>query len=239
MITRSTISQHYIKGHGVEIGAFHNPFPIHFNKCTIDYVDTKTKEELRLNFPEINFNTTFVVETNMIDDGEVLSKIKNETYDFLISSHQLEHCMSPITAIENQLRVVKKGGTLFYAIPNKYKTFDKNRPVTCFEKLEDHYAHDIRMKESYSQEEQAYWETLIIDCYDEYLLNVDHMKDQSERRKIGKDRMDKKLDIHFHTFTPKSTYDFFYRLSIIYLFEIELFFNSDHEIFLVLKKENL
>jgi SAM-dependent methyltransferase len=232
MITRSDISKKYIRGHGIEIGAFHNPFPLQHG-TTVTYVDTKTKEELRIAFPEINFETQFVVETDIIDDGEILGKIQNETYDFLISSHQLEHCISPLTALENQLRVVKKGGYLFYAIPNREKTFDKDRPTTSWGKLRDYYAYDFRRDRL---NDHGKWTLMILDCYDEYLLNVDKIQDREERLKIGMDRIAKGLDIHFHTFTPRSTYELFFLTNFISSYEVEFFMNSGHEIFIVLRK---
>lgn len=239
MITRETISRQYIKGHGVEIGAFHNPFPLY--GATIDYVDTKSREELRILFPEINFEATPVIDANIIDNGEILEKIKDETYDFLVSSHQLEHCMSPLTALENNLRVVKKGGHIFYAIPNKERTFDKERPTTTWEVFVDYLTRDIRnvrfknitLMFPVLKEE---WDQLVLNCYDEYFLNVDKIHNREERLRRGRESMENNNDIHFHTFTLDSAYEFFYRAKEEFKYQVVLFMDSGHEMFVVLKK---
>lgn len=234
MITRETISRQYIKGHGVEIGAFHNPFPLY--GATIDYVDTKSIEELRVLFPEINFEATPVIDANIIDNGEILDKIKDETYDFLVSSHQLEHCMSPLTALENNLRVVKAGGIIFYAIPNKDKTFDKERPTTHWEVLLHFYHFDIRRFKYPNRFYKNAWTSMVLDCFDDYLLHVDKIQDREERLRIGRDRMEKNNDIHFHTFTLDSCREFFDRAKELFKYEVDTFMDAGHEIFVVLKK---
>lgn len=240
MITRETISRNYIRGHGIDIGAFCNPFPVDY-PTTIHYLDCKTVEEQKEILKDVDYSK--VVKPHIIDDGEILSTIKDETYDFLCSSHQLEHCISPLTALENQLRIVKRGSYLFYAIPNKEKTFDKDRPTTHFEKLHRYYLRDIRNTHNHPtslynfyEDAKSTWNEMVLECYDEYLLNVDKIQDREERLKIGRDRMEKKLDIHFHTFTVDSTYDFFSRIRSQFGFEIELFYKNGHEIMVVIKK---
>lgn len=241
MITREDMSQRYIKGHGIEIGAFHSPFPVHFNKCTMDYVDTKTKAELKEIFPEINQEVQNVIDANIIDDGELLGKVEDQKYDFLISSHQLEHCISPLTALQNQLRVVKPGGYLFYAIPNMYKTFDKERPITSWRTFFEYYNFDFRGKFSnpVAPQWEKKWEDMVLSLYNSYFTYVDKIQDLEERIKIGRMRMEKKLDIHFHTFTPTTTYEFFYKTihELKFPFHMELFLNSGHEIFILIQKD--
>ena len=70
-----------------------------------------------------------------ISEGNNLEAIQNESYDFLLSSHSLEHFANPLKAVEEWLRILKKGGTLVLVLPDKRYTFDCNRPITNFEHL--------------------------------------------------------------------------------------------------------
>jgi SAM-dependent methyltransferase len=70
-----------------------------------------------------------------IRDGTDLNTIKSETYDFLLSSHSLEHIANPIKALKEWLRVLKKGGALVVILPDNKYTFDCKRPITKFEHL--------------------------------------------------------------------------------------------------------
>lgn len=52
-------------------------------------------------------------------DGQLLSNIPDNSFDFLYSSHCLEHLVDPSLALKNWLRVVKKGGHLVFQIPDE------------------------------------------------------------------------------------------------------------------------
>lgn len=64
-----------------------------------------------------------------------LNEIKNDVYDFLLSSHMIEHTANPIKALKEWMRVVKTGGHLILLIPHKNGAFDHHRPVTTLEHL--------------------------------------------------------------------------------------------------------
>ena len=68
-------------------------------------------------------------------DGTDLNKIKDSTYDFLLSSHNLEHIANPLKAIAEWRRVLKPGGFILLVLPDKNYTFDRKRDYTTFEHL--------------------------------------------------------------------------------------------------------
>jgi SAM-dependent methyltransferase len=70
-----------------------------------------------------------------ICEGNNLEPIQNESYDFLLSSHSLEHFANPLKAVQEWLRKIKKSGTLVLVLPDKRFTFDCNRPITKFKHL--------------------------------------------------------------------------------------------------------
>ena len=52
-------------------------------------------------------------------DAQYLDEIEDEQYDFVYSSHTLEHMNNSGTALKNWFRVLKKGGYLILYIPHR------------------------------------------------------------------------------------------------------------------------
>lgn len=90
------------------------------------------------NFYENKKGKQFILEASN------LNTIQSESYDFILSSHCLEHCANALQTLQEWKRVVKKGGYLFLILPNKEKTFDHKRPITTYE----HLLHDYENKVS-------------------------------------------------------------------------------------------
>ncbi len=116
-----------LSGTGLEIGALHQPMLTH-ERMQVDYIDRLTTAELRLQYPELN--DLPLVEPNLIGDGETLANVANDSYDFLIASHVIEHMKNPLGSLQQWCRVVKPGGKVYLAIPDKRATFDVNRERT-------------------------------------------------------------------------------------------------------------
>ena len=76
-----------------------------------------------------------LVEPDIIDDGEKLTTLAPQSQDFVIASHFLEHCQDPIGTLKAIFRVIKPGGMLYLALPDKRYTFDRERPVTPLDHL--------------------------------------------------------------------------------------------------------
>jgi len=62
-----------------------------------------------------------------------------EVYDYILSSHQLEHCANPIKALFEFYRVLKDKGDFLLILPEKKYTFDHQRPDTTFAHLKTDY----------------------------------------------------------------------------------------------------
>lgn len=69
--------------------------------------------------------------------------IPDETYDFVISSHCLEHTANPIKALFETRRVLKPGGYCIFILPKKEGTFDHRRGVTLISHLIDDYSKNV------------------------------------------------------------------------------------------------
>ena len=134
---KTIIGLHYLRGSGIEIGALNKPATIP-KHASIAYVDRSTTKELREIYPELH--TVDFVEPDIIDDAETLQNIADNTHDFVVSSHVLEHLEDPIRAINNHMRVLKPGGIVYLALPERTRTSDMHREPTSIEHLvKDHH----------------------------------------------------------------------------------------------------
>lgn len=52
-------------------------------------------------------------------DAQFLSNVKDDNYDFVYSSHTIEHLPDPYTAVQNWFRVLKPGGYLILYMPHR------------------------------------------------------------------------------------------------------------------------
>jgi SAM-dependent methyltransferase len=72
-----------------------------------------------------------------------LEPIKAESYDFVISSHVLEHTSNPLKALTEIRRLIKNNGILLLIFPHKDGAFDHKRSVTTIEHLLEDFRDDV------------------------------------------------------------------------------------------------
>jgi SAM-dependent methyltransferase len=70
-----------------------------------------------------------------IVEATSIAGIASASYDFVLSSHVLEHIANPILALFEWVSLLKDKGTLALILPHKDGTFDHQRPVTTMEHL--------------------------------------------------------------------------------------------------------
>jgi len=75
-----------------------------------------------------------VAKVDIIAPGDHLP-FSNNSQDFVLSSHVLEHFYDPIKTIKEWLRVTRPGGYVFMIIPHKERTFDAPRNRTTLSEL--------------------------------------------------------------------------------------------------------
>jgi len=78
-----------------------------------------------------------------IREGTELYGIPSESYDFVISSHTLEHIANPLRALYEWMRILKNDGIMVLILPHKDGTFDHLRPVTNLEHLINDFKQDV------------------------------------------------------------------------------------------------
>lgn len=65
-----------------------------------------------------------------ISEATAMGFLASGTYDFVLSSHVLEHIANPVLALTEWIRLLKDQGTLVLLLPQRKETFDHLRPVT-------------------------------------------------------------------------------------------------------------
>jgi SAM-dependent methyltransferase len=70
-----------------------------------------------------------------VAEGSDLHMIPSAKYDFVLSSHMLEHCANPLRTLHEWRRVLKPGGSLILVVPHRDGTFDHRRPLTSLTHL--------------------------------------------------------------------------------------------------------
>ncbi len=120
---------------GIEIGgASHNPFGL--NTLNVDFTDDLTTE-----YKQIEVKTCGkCMPVDIVALGDQLP-IPDNSVDFVISSHVIEHFYDPVKTIKEWLRVVKPGGYVYIIAPHKERTPDKPRPRTTLAEIIDRHEH--------------------------------------------------------------------------------------------------
>ncbi len=124
--TRSFLAQNYCKGHGAEIGALMQPILVPAGSQTryIDAMPSSYRRGLPGN------ESVDIVDPDIIDDGATLISVADGTFDYLIAAHVLEHVDDAIAALKTWVRVVKPGGHILIAVPDKRFCGEQDRPTS-------------------------------------------------------------------------------------------------------------
>ncbi|NEP11647.1 MAG: class I SAM-dependent methyltransferase [Symploca sp. SIO2C1] len=217
---RRQIAWHYLSGNGIEIGALHSPLEVPPH-AKVHYIDRLSIAELRKQYPELAEYE--LVEVDIIDDGETLPSIADASVDFVIANHMIEHCQDPISTIEHHLRVLKPGGILYMAVPDKRYTFDRDRPITSLEHLIRDYTEGSESSK-YSH-------------FDEWTRVVNKVPEDKAAAYIQR-LMEMDYSIHFHVWTQVEFAELllYCKNQLSFKFDIELLQKNGIEFILILSK---
>jgi predicted SAM-dependent methyltransferase len=218
--TREQLAARYLHGTGIEIGALHNPLATPAG-AHVRYVDRMHAEELREHYPELDGLP--LVDVDVIDDGERLETIPDRSLDFVIANHFLEHCQDPIGALGTMFRVVRPGGTVYLAVPDKRFTFDVDREVTPAE----HVLDDHRQGAEGSRRQH----------FEEWARFVDKVAEDEVAGHAAK-LLEDDYSIHFHVWTQAEALELLdvARRELALDFDVEVAIRNGHENVFVLRK---
>jgi len=80
--------------------------------------------------------------TNIICEASDLHPVLDGAYDFILSSHSLEHSANPLKVLVECRRVTKAGGALILILPHYRYTFDHRRTPTSLAHMIEDYRRD-------------------------------------------------------------------------------------------------
>jgi predicted SAM-dependent methyltransferase len=145
MLTRKDKLLHYIQPAtqlGVEIGALDRPI-VSRDMGQIRYVDHATTEELRVKYadPSTQIDTSKIVDVDYIWGEKGLGELlqADAPVDYLIASHVIEHVPDLIGWLNEIHSILKPGGILSLAVPDKRRCFDYLRNQTRTGEVIDAY----------------------------------------------------------------------------------------------------
>jgi SAM-dependent methyltransferase len=88
------------------------------------------------------------VPLDIIGDVENLTALPDESEDFVIANHVIEHCEDPVGTIKGFCRFLRPDGIIFLAVPDKRESaIDQRRPLTTI----DHLIQDHELGASFSR----------------------------------------------------------------------------------------
>jgi SAM-dependent methyltransferase len=217
---RNRLSSQYLRGAGLEIGALHMPLSVP-SRASVSYVDRYTVPQLREHYPELD--TCDIVTPHIIDDGETLSTLAEQSVDFVIANHMIEHCQDPIGTIKSHLRVLRPGGVIYMAVPDCRFTFDRDRQITPLA----HLRRDHIEGPGWSRREH----------YEQWARFVDQVPEAEVARR-AEELDDRDYSIHFHVWTPDAFLEMLCASQTEFglHFQVNALERNDHEFIVILAR---
>jgi len=227
-VGRNMIASSFLVGAGIEIGALHNPLPVTY-EAIVRYVDRFDKPGLYKQYPELRQHN--LVDVDFVDNGETLLTFTEESQDFIIANHFLEHCEDPIATLKAFFRILRTGGVVFLALSDKRFTFDKNRQRTSLAHLiRDHLEGPATSRFDHFCE----WPEFVEPHFGRIYATEGEVKDRA------RELMNQNYSIHYHVWEPCDVYDLLrYCADEQGLpLNIEYFLSKDDEMIIIIRKGN-
>ena len=140
-----------------------------------------------------NFSNRRRAGWQFIRDASNLSNIQDKTYDFVMSSHVIEHIANPIRALKEWHRVVRPGGAGIFVVPHLNFTFDHHRPLTTLQHMLDDFA------QSTTDDDQTHLQETL-DLIDYSMIS----SDRATLAELGRDVLNPEKVLHHHTFDERT-----------------------------------
>ncbi len=176
---------------GVELGPGDRPFC----KKNVVYVEPIRHDYKKL-FPKA------VLDKYVNGTAESIPFTEN-SFDFIFSSHVLEHCCDVIKVLKEFIRVLKPGGLVILILPHMDRMFDKGRIPSTLEKHINDYSIGI------TPNDYILPQSIHSDLYDDFLrISIEPYDHKWKKIALKKDS---KFDpvwmvennlVHFHCWTP-------------------------------------
>jgi SAM-dependent methyltransferase len=240
------IASDVLNGKGIEFGPCCFPI-IKPDVPGIRYIDHASTEELRDKYRDDPImHADDIVNVHYVWQGESLTSLIGDfaPVDYVIASHVLEHVPNLVGWLQNVYSILKSGGLLVLALPDKRFCFDYFRQLSGPEHLVeayleaycrpsprmvfDHYAHSVEWKDKIA------WCT-----WEPFPPESELVKMHTPQKAMHKTRLAKEegayIDVHCWVFTPRSFLENMKFLMDFNLlpYKIVDFFDTDYNEFIV------
>lgn len=197
-ITVENKADEICRGDGLEVGPLSRPYK--FTRAQMRYADIVSSRDMRKILNSVPIDRLY--EETLVEPDIILRpprfdlpSIPDRHFDFVYSSHSLEHSPNPIFSLSEYMRVVKNLGYVYTVIPNKDETYDVKRATTPVSVLLTKYRNDVFF---YTLEE----------ALDVVENTVGHPLYAGKGRDFAEQILREDTGIHhFHTFDVKSVVD--------------------------------
>lgn len=240
---RKFVADTFIKGNGIEIGAFAYPLSVP-NDATVKYIDKYDEKTLDtshkiagLTLQDFGIDPASIIKPDIIDDGECLGKIGDYSQDFVIANHVLEHFEDPIKGFKNILRVLKHDGIIYLSLPEMRHSFDSVRQPTPFEHLLRDYNEGPAWSRSTAYAEFS--KIFAAHGMDKGLFPKKSNKELIDfEEKIAKELDTVNFSIHFHAWTMDGMIEMFAKIKSTFniAFETRLIIKNNEEVIFIFQK---
>ena len=140
----------------------------------------------------------------------------------MIANHFIEHCQNPLLTVQNLLRVLRPGGVIYMAVPDKRFSFDLDRPCTTIE----HVMRDFSEGPAWSKRQH----------FEEWSRLVNKRADERQIEEEVAHLIDIDYSIHFHVWGAAEFLELVLTLQRLFHFETELFLRNGPESIVILRK---
>ena len=118
------------------------PLPIYDRVASLDNCNFSDQTMWSTHKERYHFSRRMKPGRNIIGEGSALSSVADGAYDFVLSSHNLEHFANPVKALMEWKRITRPNGALIVVLPDRHRTFDHRRPATPVAHMLEDYSRN-------------------------------------------------------------------------------------------------
>lgn len=171
---------------GIEIAPWHAPVAARRDGWNIRILDVFDADELgrrSQSDPTIRHkDSNLIEEVDYVGSATEIARLVpaelHGTFDYIVSSHNFEHLPDPIRFLQGCEQVLRPGGVLTMAVPDRRATFDQFRPLTTTGNwIAAHLTGQVRPSQRQAFEHGAYGATAIVRGKEKFALSPGHSPD--------------------------------------------------------------
>lgn len=239
------------KGKGLEIGPSHNPVAPKSAGYDVDILDHCDQAALIEKYSDHGVDLDAIEKVDFVYDGRRYAELTGHTghYDWIIASHVVEHVPNLIGFLNDCDELMRDGGVLSLAVPDKRYCFDRLRPLTGLSQVIDAHLENRRIHSAgkvadyflnvVKLEGRISWNAPLAQGKSLQDIEFVHGLADAIRGMDAVTRHSAYLDIHAWCFTPSSfrlLIDDLYNLGLIRLRELSVHDTEGNEFFVALSR---